>query len=138
MNPHNRETDLLDDEPPIFVMESDEPTEMPLPHQQIIVIKKNSDIKLPVYKSHPVREDSMQDDYEIEILPEIFQNIAYSVPLVYNFEEARNSLINGTVNIDNIFKAFALNVLYLTLAISLFYYSFNEARKKGTLINIGE
>ena len=76
--------------------------------------------------------------YPIEILPEFFQNIAYSLPLVYNFEEARNILINGTVNIDNIFKAFALNVLYLALAISLFYYSFNQARKRGTLINIGE
>tara|TARA_B100001029_G_C14750511_1_gene280491 strand:- start:45 stop:605 length:561 start_codon:yes stop_codon:yes gene_type:complete len=76
--------------------------------------------------------------YPIEILPETFQNIAYSLPLVYNFEEARNILINGTVNIDNIFKAFALNVLYLALAISLFYYSFNQARKRGTLINIGE
>ncbi len=76
--------------------------------------------------------------YPVEILPEIFQKIAYLLPLVYIFEEARNILINGYVNTENIFKAFYLNGLYLFIAISLFYYSFSKARKKGTLINIGE
>ena len=76
--------------------------------------------------------------YPIETLPEIFQKIAYSLPLVYVFEEARNILINNSVNLDNLYSALKLNVVYLTLAIILFYYSFSEARKKGTLINIGE
>ena len=76
--------------------------------------------------------------YPIETLPEFFQNIAYSLPLVYIFEEARNILIDQTVNIKNIYTALILNGLYLFIAISLFYYSFSEARKKGTLINIGE
>ena len=76
--------------------------------------------------------------YPIETLPEIFQKIAYSLPLVYIFEEARNILINNTVNLENIFTALKLNAVYLVLAISLFYFSFNVARKKGTLINIGE
>ena len=68
----------------------------------------------------------------------LFQKIAYSLPLVYIFEEARNILINQTVNYQNILNAFYLNVIYLVIAISLFYYSFGQARKKGTLINIGE
>ena len=76
--------------------------------------------------------------YPIEILPEVFQKIAYSLPLVYIFEEARNILINNSVNLDNLFSALKLNLIYLALAISLFYFSFNIARKKGTLINIGE
>ena len=76
--------------------------------------------------------------YPIEILPEAFQKIAYSLPLVYIFEEARSILIDKTVNLENIFTAFSLNGIYLIIAISLFYYSFNQARKKGTLINIGE
>ena len=76
--------------------------------------------------------------YPIETLPEIFQKIAYVLPLVYIFEEARNILIDGTVNIENILNAFYLNAFYLFISISLFYYSFNKARKKGTLINIGE
>ena len=76
--------------------------------------------------------------YPIEILPNFFQTIAYMLPLVYIFEEARNILINNSVNFDNIINAFILNGIYLFLAISLFYYSFSKARKKGTLINIGE
>ncbi len=76
--------------------------------------------------------------YPVEILPEFFQKIAYSLPLVYIFEEARSILIDQTVNYKNIMYAFYLNGIYLILAISLFYYSFGQARKKGTLINIGE
>ncbi|MFL2896505.1 MAG: ABC transporter permease [Candidatus Pelagibacter sp.] len=76
--------------------------------------------------------------YPIEILPDIFQTIAYMLPLVYIFEEARNILINNSVNFENMINAFILNGIYLLVAISLFYYSFNKARKKGTLINIGE
>ena len=56
----------------------------------------------------------------------------------YIFEEARSILIDKTVSLENIITAFSLNGVYLIIAISLFYYSFNQARKKGTLINIGE
>ena len=76
--------------------------------------------------------------YPIEILPEFFQNMARTLPLVYIFEEARNILINNIVDYKNILYAFYLNVIYLILGISLFYYSFFQARKKGSLINIGE
>ena len=76
--------------------------------------------------------------YPVEILPEIFQKIAYMLPLVYIFEEARSILIDGVVNVESIFKAFYLNGLYLFVSVCLFYYSFSKARKKGTLINIGE
>ena len=76
--------------------------------------------------------------YPVEILPNIFQKIAYCLPLVYIFEEARNILINQSVDYQSILKAFLLNLIFLIIAISLFYYSFSKARKKGTLINIGE
>ena len=76
--------------------------------------------------------------YPIETLPEIFQKIAYVLPLVYIFEEARNILINQTVDIENIYNAFIWNVFYFTISITLFYYSFNAAKNKGTLINMGE
>jgi ABC-2 type transport system permease protein len=76
--------------------------------------------------------------YPIETLPEIFQSIAFALPLVYIFEETRNILINQTVNYENIIQAFYLNAVYLIIAISEFYYSFSKAREKGSLINIGE
>ena len=76
--------------------------------------------------------------YPIDILPEIFQNIARALPLVYIFEEARSILVNNTVNYENILHAFYLNGLYLILGIFLFYYSLSQARNRGSLINMGE
>ncbi len=76
--------------------------------------------------------------YPVEILPGIFQSIAYALPLVYIFEETRNILVNSQVNYENLFNALYLNFFYLILAILIFYYSFDKARDKGTLINIGE
>ena len=76
--------------------------------------------------------------YPIDILPKIFQSIAYALPLVYIFEETRNILVNGMVNYKNIINAIYLNGFYLISAIFVFYYSFDKARDKGTLINIGE
>ena len=76
--------------------------------------------------------------YPIEILPDFFQNVARGLPLVYIFEEARSILVNQVVNYSNIKNAFILNAIYLFVGVSLFYYSFSQARKKGSLINIGE
>ena len=76
--------------------------------------------------------------YPIEILPEFFQTVAKFFPLVYIFEEARSILVNNVVDYSNIKSAIYLNIFYLCLGISLFYYSFSKARDKGTLINIGE
>ena len=76
--------------------------------------------------------------YPIEILPEFFQNLARALPLVHIFEEARHILVDNVVNYESIFTAFKLNLIYLLFGILLFYYSFSQARKKGSLINIGE
>ena len=76
--------------------------------------------------------------YPLETLPEIFQFIALGLPLVYIFEETRSILIDQIFDFQNIVKAFYLNIFYLIMAISVFYYSFAQARKKGSLINIGE
>ena len=76
--------------------------------------------------------------YPVETLPEIFQSIAFALPLVYIFEESRNILMNGLVDYKNIINAIYLNVFYLVVSIYVFYYSFDKARDKGTLINIGE
>ena len=76
--------------------------------------------------------------YPIEILPEFFQIMAKALPLVYIFDEARNILVNNIFDYRNILHAFFLNAIYLILGISLFYYSFSQARKRGSLINMGE
>jgi len=76
--------------------------------------------------------------YPLSILPDWLQMLAKGLPLVYIFEEARSILINNTVNYSNITSALALNLVYFTSAVVIFYLAFSGARNKGTLINIGE
>ncbi len=76
--------------------------------------------------------------YPLEILPSFFQAIAKALPLIYIFDEARNILINETVNYGNLRYAYILNLIYFLCGVGLFYYSFLRARIKGTLINMGE
>jgi len=76
--------------------------------------------------------------YPLSILPDWLQIIAKALPLVYIFEEVRSILVNNVVNYYNIMSALILNFIYFLLSIFVFYSAFDEARKKGTLINVGE
>ena len=76
--------------------------------------------------------------YPLSILPEWLQVLAKVLPLVYIFEEVRSILLNNIVNYNNIMTALILNLAYFILSIFVFYSAFSEARKKGTLINVGE
>ncbi|MDB9796125.1 ABC transporter permease [Pelagibacteraceae bacterium] len=76
--------------------------------------------------------------YPIEILPNLLQIIAKSLPLVHIFEEMRNILINETVNSLQICKGIFISIVYFILSVIIFYTSYYGAKKKGTLINIGE
>ena len=76
--------------------------------------------------------------YPLSILPEWGQILAKGLPLVYIFEEARSILVNNIVNYKNIWIALILNLFYFVGAIIIFYLSFYGARKKGTLVNMGE
>ena len=76
--------------------------------------------------------------YPLSILPDWLQILAKALPLVYIFEEVRSILLNNTVNFINIVSALILNLFYFTSSIIIFYSAFSGARKKGTLINVGE
>ena len=76
--------------------------------------------------------------YPIEILPEWLQTIAKLLPLVHIFEEMRNILINNIVNYFEILKAFLISLVYFAIGIMIFYISYSGAKKRGTLINMGE
>ena len=76
--------------------------------------------------------------YPIEILPYTLQIIAKSLPLVHIFEEMRNILINQTVNVSEIIKSILISTVYFVGGVLIFYISYYGAKKKGTLINIGE
>ena len=76
--------------------------------------------------------------YPIEILPEFLQIIAKGLPLVHIFEEMRNILMTGTVDYGNILKSIVISIVYFCLGILVFYISYYGAKKRGTLINMGE
>ena len=76
--------------------------------------------------------------YPIEILPFALQIIAKGLPLVHIFEEMRNILMTETVNYLNIFKSIIISVIYFCLGVVVFYLSYFGAKKRGTLINMGE
>ena len=76
--------------------------------------------------------------YPIEILPEWLQLIAKILPLVHIFEEMRNILIYDSVNNFQILKAIVISFIYFVLGIFVFYLSYNGAKNRGTLINMGE
>ena len=76
--------------------------------------------------------------YPIDILPEWLQMIAKLLPLVHIFEEMRNILIYDSVNNFQILKAIIISFIYFVLGIFVFYLSYNGAKNRGTLINMGE
>jgi ABC-2 type transport system permease protein len=76
--------------------------------------------------------------YPIEILPEWLQTIAKLLPLVHIFEEMRNILIDNIVNYFQILKAFLISLIYFVIGVMVFYISYSGAKKRGTLINMGE
>ena len=76
--------------------------------------------------------------YPIEILPNFLQIIAKGLPLVHIFEEMRSILINNYVNYANILKSISISMVYFVFGVIVFYISYFGAKKRGTLINMGE
>ena len=76
--------------------------------------------------------------YPIEILPDWLQIIAKVLPLVHIFEEMRNILIYDIVNYSQILKAVFIAFIYFVIGIIIFYLSYDGAKNRGTLINMGE
>ena len=76
--------------------------------------------------------------YPLEILPEWLWAIAQILPLVHIFEEMRNILINESINYSQILKAIIISLIYFLAAVITFYISYSGAKKRGTLINMGE
>ena len=76
--------------------------------------------------------------YPIDILPEWLQLIAKTLPLVYLFEEMRNILIDNVINYYAVIKACIISSSYFIIGVVVFYCSYNGAKLRGTLINMGE
>ena len=76
--------------------------------------------------------------YPVEILPDWLQVISKTLPLVHIFEEMRNILVNDIVDYYEIVKAIFMSCFYFIFGVIIFYWSYYGARKRGTLMNMGE
>ena len=76
--------------------------------------------------------------YPVGILPAWLQPVGWALPTVPVFEGMRTILLEGTVRLDLLAHAVALDALYLGLGAGLFLLSFRVARKRGLLLQIGE
>ena len=76
--------------------------------------------------------------YPVDILPPWLQTIANLLPLVHIFEEMRSILIDNIVSYYDVLKACVISLVYFVIGVFIFYYSFEGAKKRGTLINMGE
>ena len=66
------------------------------------------------------------------------ETIFFELILIILFFKLKWSTKNNVVNYSNIMTALTLNLIYFTSAVIIFYAAFNAARKRGTLVNIGE
>jgi len=71
--------------------------------------------------------------YPISILPAWAQKIASVLPSSYIFEGAREVLSKGYVDPNKLIISFALNCLYLVLAILFLKHSFRKVLDKGLI-----
>jgi ABC-2 type transport system permease protein len=76
--------------------------------------------------------------YPISTLPGWLQSVAWWLPTSHVFEGMRGVLMADTFLWHEFWSTAALNVLYIVVGLTLFLASFNGARKRGTLLQIGE
>lgn len=69
--------------------------------------------------------------YPLDQLPPWVQSISLWLPTTYVFEGMRTVLFTGTLDLTMVAKSFALNIIYLTLALRLFAFMFEKSRAKG-------
>ena len=76
--------------------------------------------------------------YPVTILPAWLQPIAWCLAPTYVFEGMRTAFLDGIFCADLMLQAFALNVLYLGIALGAFLLLMQSARHKGALLTMGE
>lgn len=69
--------------------------------------------------------------YPVSVLPEWAQVIAHCLPTTYIFEGMRKILIERVFPIEMFTISIVLNIVFLALAITYFYYMFQKSRNKG-------
>ena len=76
--------------------------------------------------------------YPVDVLPGWLQPVAWALPSAYVFEGMRAVLLDGSFRLDLIAAAVGLNLLYLAAAAGVFLHTFQVARRRGLLLQMGE
>ena len=76
--------------------------------------------------------------YPVAVLPEWLQVVAWSLPTAPVFEGMRAILMEGQFRPELLIHAFLLDLVYLGVGAGLFLYSFQVARRRGLLLQVGE
>lgn len=76
--------------------------------------------------------------YPVEVLPAWLQPVAWALPSAHVFEGMRSVLLHGQFRWDHFEAAALLDLLYLALGALIFALSVRDARRKGTLLQMGE
>lgn len=76
--------------------------------------------------------------YPIAVLSAPLQAIAYALPAAHVFEGMRGVLLHHTFDPALVYRALALDAVYLLLACGLFAAAVRAARRRGTLMQMGE
>lgn len=74
--------------------------------------------------------------YPVSALPAFLQPISYLIPASYVFEGMRAVIADGTLSFSRLGIAFAVNSVYLCLAILFFYLMFARAKRRGALLKL--
>jgi ABC-2 type transport system permease protein len=76
--------------------------------------------------------------YPIAVLPPVLQAVSYALPPAHVFEGMRALLLQQTFHYDLFRNALLLDAFYLAVGIALFTAAVHSARKRGTLLQMGE
>lgn len=74
--------------------------------------------------------------YPLSILPPLFQKIAWAIPISHVFEGMRYAFKTNQFDFNNFWIAVILNIIYLSLSIAFFSYTFKKALQSGRLVKL--
>lgn len=76
--------------------------------------------------------------YPIAVLPPVLQAVSWALPPAHVFEGMRAVLLEGTFHVDLFRNALLLDALYVAVGAVVFAIAVHGARKRGTLLHMGE
>lgn len=74
--------------------------------------------------------------YPVAALPSWLQPVAYALPPSHVFEGMRHILTHGTTDWASLLTGLGLNLVYLTIAGSVFAYTLRVAKRRGLLVKV--